>query len=99
MMMMIYSCSKQFQVIISSAEKIPNTTLGGQSKCNPKSFKLLKFHIYEKISSKLLHDKTSINSKKYTNIKIVTVTFTLLIIWVFNKQCTLSNQCTGVSCY
>jgi len=75
-MMMIYSCSKQFHVIIISlTEKIPTSSSRRQSKWNPKSFKPLKFHISENISSKLLHDKTSISSKKDTNIKIVTVTF------------------------
>lgn len=96
-MMVIYSCSiGQFQVIITSAEKIPTSTSGGQNKRNPKSFKPLKSHIYKKIPSNLIHDKTSINSKKYINIKIVTVTF--ILFFFFDKQCTLSNQCTVVPC-
>lgn len=83
MMMVIYSCSiEQFQMIISSAEKIPTTTSGGQNKCNPKSFKPLKSHICKKTSSNLIHDKTNINSKKYISIKIVTVTFTLFFFFL-----------------
>lgn len=81
MMMMIHSCIEQFQVIISSAEKIPTTSSGGQSKCNPKSFKSLKLHIYKKIPSNMLHDKTSINSKKDIRIKIVTVIYTLFFFF------------------